>query len=59
MTANEKQEALTPKKIARFVLRGFHRHFRSFQEETARARERFLQQEWTGVHQAPVIVLNF
>ncbi|CUS48378.1 MAG: isocitrate dehydrogenase kinase/phosphatase [Idiomarinaceae bacterium HL-53] len=59
MTANEKQEALTPKKIARFVLRGFHRHFRSFQEETARARERFLQQEWTGVHQAARNRINF
>ncbi|RTE85666.1 MULTISPECIES: bifunctional isocitrate dehydrogenase kinase/phosphatase [Gammaproteobacteria] len=43
---------MSPNKIARSILRGFHQHSNAFQHETARARDRFLSQEWTGALQA-------
>lgn len=50
--ATENQEHMSPNRIARFILRGFHLHSNAFQLETSRARERFLSQEWTGALQA-------
>ncbi|MCC5854603.1 MAG: bifunctional isocitrate dehydrogenase kinase/phosphatase [Idiomarina sp.] len=42
----------SPRTIARLVLAGFHRHYRSFQDITVAARQRFIARDWEAVQGA-------